>query len=454
MTPRPSPARRPSFAGSILMDAQSRLIPYDIPLRYFLGAAAFHVFAWAGLAWGHADAPGYAGGTGPVLAALHALTLGVLAMTAMGASLQLLSVATGVATPSYAPGRIAWWLFLPGSAVLIGAMATHHPTGMAVGGAAAGTGLVIFAIVVADILRRAGGLRTTIRHIWAALACLVLLLTSGGGLIADFSHGVLTGLGGLAHGDLALTHGFVATFGFMGLMVFGFSYVLVPMFALAPSSPDRPATLSLALLCSGLAVAITGAIASRAPLIAFGILAAGSGVAVHLWLMTAALRDGMKKRLGLSFVLVRTAWVLLFVSLALGGTIAIGAAPARLAPVVGFLVVFGWLLSMLCGVLQRILPFLASMHAHSRRQRPPRMRDLGEGGMALKLHAVCHGLAVAIVPAGMAVDAPGLVLAGAAIGTVGAVAFFVFTLNIARTLIVGGADEPGPARAIDRRTFR
>ena len=41
-----------------------------------------------------ADWPGFAGGLGWPLAALHLVTLGVLAMTAIGASLQLLPVAT------------------------------------------------------------------------------------------------------------------------------------------------------------------------------------------------------------------------------------------------------------------------------------------------------------------------------------------------------------------------
>jgi hypothetical protein len=81
-------------AGTFLAGATSRLLPASIPLRFFGAAVASHVFAWLALLAGSGTLPRFAGGLGWTLAALHLVTLGVLVMTAIGASLQLLPVAT------------------------------------------------------------------------------------------------------------------------------------------------------------------------------------------------------------------------------------------------------------------------------------------------------------------------------------------------------------------------
>ena len=62
--------------------------------------------------------PAFAGGLGWPLAALHLLTLGVLTMTAIGASLQLLPVATRQPIPSWRWPAAIWWLYTPGVAAI------------------------------------------------------------------------------------------------------------------------------------------------------------------------------------------------------------------------------------------------------------------------------------------------------------------------------------------------
>ena len=94
--------------GAFLGGAKSRLLPPSIPFRFFGAAVAFHLLAWLALLAGAARLPAFAGGPGPVLAALHLVTLGVLVMSAISASLQLLPVATRqpVGTPTRAPAAI------------------------------------------------------------------------------------------------------------------------------------------------------------------------------------------------------------------------------------------------------------------------------------------------------------------------------------------------------------
>ena len=81
-------------AGAFMGGAVSRLLPASIPFRFFGAAVVYHLLAWIALGADPQGVPRFAGGLGWPLAALHLVTLGVLAMTAIGASLQLLPVAT------------------------------------------------------------------------------------------------------------------------------------------------------------------------------------------------------------------------------------------------------------------------------------------------------------------------------------------------------------------------
>ena len=95
-----------------------------------------------------------------------------------------------------------------------------------------------------------------------------------------------------------------------------------------------------------------------------------------------------------------------------------------------FVLTFGWLLSFIGGILGRVLPFLTSMQAHNQGQRPPRLSDMGHQKITLRLHAAGHVSGLVLVAAGIAVDQSLLVLAGGALGTIGALAFLWFTVEI------------------------
>jgi hypothetical protein len=123
-----------SLAGAILVGAQARLLDPTIPYRYFAAALAFHVLLWALIAIFPASVAVFAGGSGPALAALHSLTLGVLTATAMGAAFQMLPVATGTPLRSTRAARVASWFFVPGTGVLIWGMALGEYLPMALGG--------------------------------------------------------------------------------------------------------------------------------------------------------------------------------------------------------------------------------------------------------------------------------------------------------------------------------
>jgi CBS-domain-containing membrane protein len=93
----------------------------------------------------------------------------------------------------------------------------------------------------------------------------------------------------------------------------------------------------------------------------------------------------------------------------------------------GFLLLFGWLLTFLLGILQRIMPFLASMHATRPKGQMPRPVSELSAAQPLKLLAGCHLAALVLLSAAILIESIPLAQLGAAIGLLGALAFAWFT---------------------------
>lgn len=416
-----------TLAATFLAGAKSRLLPASIPFRFFGAAVGFHVLMWAALLMAGEHLTSFRGGPGPVLAAVHLLTLGVLTTTAIGASVQLLPVATRRALVAIWPIKLVFWLAVPGIAAMVLGMLTAQMVVLIPAAVATTLGLLLFAALLADNLRRASSLPVVAAYGWAALASLLALAALGLALSFDYELGWLPD-----HGAVALAHMILGGFGFMGFLALGFSHVLVPMFALATAPPRTPSLVGFGLALTGLVLGSAGALADGAYVLTGAALIGLGAAAVHLWLMRAVLAGGMRKRLGLSFVLIRAAWAMLPLTLLVGLAALYGLAGANGPTLFGLLVIGGWLLTFLLGVLQRILPFLASMHApRSAGAAPPLLSELAASRVLL-VHAACHGGALLLLAMAIVADVAWLVSAGAGVGLLGALAFAWFTADIVR----------------------
>ena len=427
-------------AGSFLGGAKSRLLPASVPLRFFGAAVAFHVLAWLALLAGAADWPRFAGGPGWPLAALHLVTLGVLVMTAIGASLQLLPVATRQPLRRPRAPLLVWWLYTPGVAALALGMGAARPWLAAAGALAVGVGLVLYAALLAANLRGARGMPGVVAHGWAALAALGVLLASALALLGGW-----LGLPLMAREQALALHVPFAAYGFMGMLALGLAYILVPMFALAPNPAPRRQLVSCALALAGLACAGAAAwgVAPTALRVA-ALLAGGAALALHLALMHAALRDGMRHDLGRSFVLVRVGWGGLATSLVAALALVLELPLPGLPALFGLLLVGVWLLSFALGLLQRILPFLAAMHAAGGERRAPTPSSF-TAGRPLAVHFACHLAALAGLALAVVFDSALLAALAAACGAAGAVAFAVFYAALLRRVAAAAPAAPRPA---------
>lgn len=262
-------------------------------------------------------------------------------------------------------------------------------------------------------------------HGWGALLVLICFAAVGVLLVWDLAAGFLEN-----RSDLAVQHMIMAVFGFMGMLVLGLSLVLIPMFTLSRSPKDTLGWAQLFLAAIALVSFVTGFVIGNTLWAWVALVLGLSAAASHLWLMRKTLRSRMRKRLGLSFVLIRVAWVLAVVSLVLGGVVLAGANIPNVHALFGFMILAGWLLTFLTGVLQRIIPFLASMHASDASGLPPLLSELTAEG-PLKLHAICHCVALVACIPGILLDHTLLIQIGTATGGVGALAFAIFNIKVA-----------------------
>jgi hypothetical protein len=401
--------------------ARSRLLPMSVPFRYFGAAVAFHAIAWATLLAGSFDLPAFPGGLGLPFAALHFATLGVLAMAAIGATLQLLPVATRQPVRSVFAAKLVWWLLVPAVLLFAGGAAAYAPRVMAPGGALAVAALVIYAWLLASNLFRARGMPVVVAHGWAALASLLALAVTGLALVARYEHGLA-----LDHAAFRGAHLVLAAYGFMGLLALGLSQFLLPMLAIARPPTARSAYLALAAALAGIALAVAGFFGGGDALLAAGALAGLAAAGIHVVALERSLRSRLRPALGEAFALVRLSWALLLASLVLALAMALGWAPPRAGVLFVLLLVPGWLLTFLLAVLQRIVPFLASVHSGA---GSPLASALAPQG-PLAVHRVLHLAALCSLLLAVALDAPWLAQLAAAAGLTGALAFATFFIGV------------------------
>jgi len=151
--------------------------PFSLPLRFFLTAPLFLLAA----AWLIMLAPESLASrwTPQALALTHALTLGFLAMTMLGALSQMLPVVAGSKLP--APRWVAGFSHVSltlGTIALIGGFLTAAPAAFGIGVALLGGGLALFLVAASISLARAVT-GVTVAGIRLAVLCLAFTLLLG-----------------------------------------------------------------------------------------------------------------------------------------------------------------------------------------------------------------------------------------------------------------------------------
>ena len=409
--------------------AGTRLLPASVPLRFFLAATVFHALAWMLIAVAAEDVAAFAGGLGAPLAALHLITLGVLTTVVMGAMFQLMPVATRLPAGPAWPASMIFLLQVAGVAVLITGMLLGAVRAMAIGAILCASALAAFAVASVAVLRLASKLNLLLVHLWCAFAALAALTVLAVALVFDYTHGFLAD-----HAQTAALHMSLAIYGFMGLLTLGLSHVLLPMFSLAPAPSQEHGRATLGLTALALALGLSGLGLRFDELTAAGLLTGLIAAASHIAGVEASLRKRMRKRLGTPFLLVRIGHAGLLLNLLLGLLLVLDVPIANGAGLFVWVALAGWLLTFMLGILQKIVPFLVSMHLARAKAPMTPGAALGPRG-ALRLHTVCHLLALTAVGAGLWLQWGALIQIGAGAGTLGALAFAWFAFAVAARVL-------------------
>jgi len=353
--------------------------PIAVPLRFFLTAPLFGLLA--GLLLLIVGPELLSSRWAPnTLAATHLLTLGFLGLVMCGAILQMLPVVAGTPVPAVVPVSIGVHLLVSLGTLLLCSAFLGGPSWLFVlAGISLGLGLLLFIGAVAIALARVGQATATTTGMRLALTALTITLGLGLVLLAGFS-GWLDMGAALIITDIHLGWGLL---GWVGLLVIGVAYQVVPMFQLTPEYPSWMTRFLLPSLLIGLLVwtllLVMGSNGSIDPAwkgrwemllaLAYGLFAATT-----LWL-----QQRRKRRLADGTVLFwRTGMTALLVGLCFHLIAGIGAelSPEWLPKLrhspeyplfLGLLLVLGITVSVISGMLYKIVPFLCWFHLQHRK---------------------------------------------------------------------------------------
>lgn len=374
--------------------------PFALPLRFFLTAPLFLLAA--GVLVAMLPEALAARWTPEVLALTHALTLGFLAMVMLGALMQMLPVVAG--SPLPAPrlvARTSHAALSLGTVALLAGFLAGEPAAFGLAIVLLGAAFAIFLAAAAVSLARAaagvtvGGIRLAVVSlaITVVLGLALAMLRSGWWTPPDVD-------------AAAAAHVAFGLAGWVLLLVVGVAYQVVPMFQI---TPPYPPLLSRWLAPLMFALLVLPGLAPLLPPLAniFGEAGLGAGT---LAFAVATLRLQARRRrklpdVTLDFWRVAMASLIACVGLWVAARVHPGFAASDAYPLLfGVLFLGGFAVSVVSGMLYKIVPFLAWFHLQAQLQAragsiPTMKQMIAEGPMRwqLRLHVgACVLLAVAV----------------------------------------------------------
>lgn len=375
--------------------------PFAAPFRFFLTAPVFALLAGLLLAIQGPETLA-SRWTPEALALTHLIAVGFVLQAMLGAMIQILPVVTGAnLRHPLGVARTVHILLVAGALALAAGFLGQAPSAFVAAMLLLGCGVGVFLFFVVRALREVPSTSASVGGFKLAMAGLLGLL-----LLGLLLAGTLSGRWAVPVVELTQLHANWALAAWGLALLSTVAYVVVPMFQITPPYPRWftgvfGRLLLAAVVATSLAVLFAGEDAVGLAQTAVIALAAGF-CAITLWLQARSKRarpDATQKfwRLamcsGLAASLLWSAARLLPALAAWDG----------LAPAFGVLVLVGGFMSVIVGMLYKIVPFLIWLHLQNRGRgmvTAPNMKAvLAEARMLrhLKLHLAACALLVAAV---------------------------------------------------------
>lgn len=418
-----SPKQPPARSGGI---ATERSPEFSLPLRYFgLGVAAY-LLAMLGIVF---VGPALIGSPWhpQVLGLTHVLTLGAIVGMIMGASYQMVPVVLLAPIWSQRLGKASFWIFLPGVAAMVLGFGASQPIWLGIGAALAGAAIAAFIVNIALSLLKGAQWNMVGAFMVASLLSLGAAVMLG--MIRAFSYADPAAAWSIP--NALAVHAHLAAFGCAGLLIFGVSYRLIPMFAVS-SERDLRGWVVLGLGIAGLAALTAGFLLMNTPFVRLGASLAAASALLWAWDAAAMFRGRTRRKLdaGLTYVACSIAWLVL--ASVMGLTLAWGLVPPGISPdrwAIAYAAVglVGYISFTTIGQFHKIMPFLAWYHRYSSlvgKAKVPLIKDIYDEtstwfGFYCAQLGLALGVASILAGFGFGVRAAGILLALSALATAG-----------------------------------
>ncbi|HJV46448.1 MAG TPA: hypothetical protein VJ824_12085 [Bacillota bacterium] len=322
--------------------------------------------------------------TPTVWAWAHLFILGFATMVAMGAMYQLVPVALQVSVKSLKLGYYQFFIYAIGVfGLAIGFFSLHLPLLIA-SGILVFVGFLLFIHNMMCTIRQMTTHTDISKHIMSALIYLLLTVLLGLLFVLNLKWGFL----GTFQSHLYYVHFIMGLVGWFTLLIFGFSYKMLPMFSLSHGFGEKRPAKVLLLTHAGVLISIIGALVVNRYIVAIGILIILSAYAQFMLHARDIVLKRMKRNLDIgvkaSIVGIGLGCLALLVLV-----LFIVFYPSEewiLASVLLF--IYGWLGFSITGYLYKIVPFLWWTHKYSSRigkENVPQLKDLTSETLGKKL---------------------------------------------------------------------
>lgn len=309
-----------------------------------------------------------------IWSAAHLLVLGWALMVAMGAMYQLVPVAfltkiwnekfgfiqffvTAIGIASF-----SWMLyvspqkaFLPGILMLLG--------------------ILMFLFQMFMTLRKQAKPNILTAFVVSALFCLFLTIFLGITLI----YSLQTGFAVEYYQAIFKSHLLMGLAGWFTLLIFGFSYKMVPMFSLSHGFPMVQSGYVYGLYVSGLVLTLLSFFTNNTILLKVGFLLLLAGFSIFSWHISIIIKKRLKKKLDKPFTFS-------LVAIGIGNLIHFAAffalwseQPSTLLGPIVYLYLLLWIVLSIMGYLYKIVPFLWWTYKYSKeigKTKVPSLKDM------------------------------------------------------------------------------
>jgi len=318
-----------------------------------------------------------------IWSAAHLFVLGWALMAAMGAMYQLVPVAFLTPIWNEKFGFAQFSVTAVGIAAFAAALYIS-PQDALIPGIVTLTGILMFLFQMFMTLKSQA--KPNILTLFVGSALISLLATVILGIMLVLS--IRTGFASVHYQIIFKSHLVLGTAGWFTLLIFGFSYKMVPMFSLSHGYSMKPAVYIFTIYISGIIALLLSFIFNSHLIQSTGTFLLLAGFLLFTWHIKKIIDKRVKKNLDRPFIFALLAigcgtaiHLLTFLSSAAGLL-------AKLAGPLIFLYLIAWIAFSIIGYLYKIVPFLWWTHKYSKeigKQKVPSLKEMMDEKMALPL---------------------------------------------------------------------